>query len=222
MDYLNYFNNLQGGMGKVSGGKFDIKSIGTQLSLVATSILIIIISAIGTSIMEKCVEPSSPPAFNRKALSTGVGIGCGMLASIILDMVIKMFPSMGPGIMSVAFSAVLIITGSVMVSANMTNTAKDKFSYGVLGAGIGYIIASAFMFASTIIKNPLTLLRVEAILVSGIAVFMGSTSLNTYYKCGGQTDGKKTNLTWSWVFTVISSLILVGIIASFIFLPPTP
>ena len=207
-------------------GKLKSGSIINKIMIIAIAVFIIVMAVGGIVIKKNCSVESAN--INKKIIEFFTGFGSGMLIYAILDILnIASIPVI------MLLSLFLSIYGSILVySVNHLGANCEKtdlireLSMGLLGAGIGMLYVALLNVMMTLIKNPLTKGRLIALMSSIFLIIIPSVILNFRQKCKDQSmwvDATKDKniTTGSAVGLTIGSLITIGILISFYYIPPT-
>ena len=106
------------------------------------------------------------------------------------------------------------------------NTIGSELSFGILGCGIGIISFAILYNGMFFIKNPITKIRIIALIISIFLITIPSVIINMINKCGDNYNAEVNKNTITSIKTgqiislVISILVFIGICVSFYFIPP--
>ena len=217
---MNKITNMKD---NVLGSKVSILN---KLFILLLSILIIVLSSSGYYVKKHCTDKNI--AINSIMVEFFMGFGTGLLFYAIFDMIkIVSVPII------VIFGLFLCVIGGMYINIyNKMNTEctensmAPEISIGILGCGVGIISFALLYNGLNFVKNPLTRIRVVALITCVFLIIIPSIIINMTNKCSQYEDSvdQKTissHKTGQIVSLVLSLLTLVGICVSFYFIPPT-
>lgn len=217
---MNKITNMKD---NVLGGKVFILN---KLFILLLSIIIIAVSSSGYYVKKHCTDKNI--AINSSMVEFFMGFGTGILFYAFFDMIkIVSIPII------VIFGLFLCVIGGMYINIyNKMNTEctensmAPELSIGILGCGIGIITFALLYNGLNFVKNPLTRIRVVALITCVFLIIIPSIIINMTNKCSQYEDSvdQKTissHKTGQIVSLVLSLLALVGICVSFYFVPPT-
>jgi len=216
---MNKINNMKG---TVTGGKVSILN---KLFIVLLGIIIIAVSSSGYYVKKHCGDKNI--TINSSMVEFFMGFGTGLLFYVIFDTL---------KIVSVPIIIILglflsVIGGMYINIYNRMNTEctensmAPELSIGILGCGIGIITFALLYTILNFLKNPVTRIRIVALITCTFLIIIPSIIINMINKCSAYDDSvdQKTissHKTAQIVSLVLSLLAFVGICVSFYFIPP--
>ena len=208
------------------GAKFKSGSMINKVIIVIIAVFIILMAAGGVVIKKNCSLESAD--INKKIIEFFMGFGSGMLIYAILDVFnIASLPVI------LLLSLFLCVYGSILVYSvnHLGDGCKSnllrELSMGLLGCGIGMLYYALLNIMMSVVKNPLTKGRFVALFSAIFLIIIPSVIFNMRQKCKNEsiwvdsTKDKKISGANIAGF-VIGSLITLGILISFWYIPPTP
>jgi len=187
---------------------------------------------------------------NQKILATSIGIGCGLITFIMLSMVTNKLTLIIMGIILSTIAIIAIKSyeklGDDYEGEDKTKGCPDKkkiqntysMMYGLLGVGIGLSTFSICSGGLGFIQSSTDKARVLGLIVSLFAMLITSTSINTANQCddglanayntegdlidtpSGKKVSAKSAKNVSIGLLVVNILLMIGVGASFYFVPP--
>ena len=208
------------------GAKFKSGSMINKVIIVIIAVFIILMAAGGVVIKKNCSLESAD--INKKIIEFFMGFGSGMLIYAILDIFnIASLPVI------LLLSLFLSVYGSILVYSvdHLGDGCKSnllrELSMGLLGCGIGMLYYALLNIMMSVVKNPLTKGRLIALFSAIFLIIIPSVIFNMRQKCKNESiwvdSTKDKNISGANIAGfVIGSLITLGILISFWYIPPTP
>lgn len=208
------------------GAKFKSGSMINKVIIVIIAVFIILMATGGVVIKKNCSLESAD--INKKIIEFFMGFGSGMLIYAILDVFnIASLPVI------LLLSLFLSVYGSILVYSvdNLGDGCKSnllrELSMGLLGCGIGMLYYALLNIMMSVVKNPLTKGRLIALFSAIFLIIIPSVIFNMRQKCKNEStwvdSTKDKNISGANIAAfVIGSLITLGILISFWYIPPTP
>ena len=208
------------------GAKFKSGSMINKVIIVIIAVFIILMAAGGVVIKKNCSLESAD--INKKIIEFFMGFGSGMLIYAILDIFnIASLPVI------LLLSLFLSVYGSILVYSvdHLGDGCKSnllrELSMGLLGCGIGMLYYALLNIMMSVVKNPLTKGRLIALFLAIFLIIIPSVVFNMRQKCKNEStwvdSTKDKQISGANIAGfVIGSLITLGILISFRYIPPTP
>jgi hypothetical protein len=206
--------------------KFKSGSMINKIIIVIIAVFIILMAIGGVVIKKNCSLESAD--INKKIIEFFMGFGSGMLIYAILDVFnIASLPVI------LLLSLFLSVYGGILVySVNhlgdgCQNNLLRELSMGLLGCGIGMLYYALLNIMMSVVKNPLTKGRFVALFSAIFLIIIPSVIFNMRQKCKNEStwvdSTKDKNISGANIAGfVIGSLITLGILISFWYIPPKP
>ena len=207
--------------------KFKSGSMINKIIIVIIAVFIILMATGGVVIKKNCSLESAD--INKKIIEFFMGFGSGMLIYAILDVFnIASLPVI------LLLSLFLCVYGGILVySVNHLGVNCEKtdlireLSMGLLGCGIGMLYYALLNIMMSTVKNPLTKGRFVALFSAIFLIIIPSVIFNMRQKCKNEStwvdSTKDKNISGINIAGfVIGSLITLGILISFWYIPPKP
>ena len=208
------------------GAKFKSGSMINKVIIVIIAVFIILMATGGVVIKNNCSLESAD--INKKIIEFFMGFGSGMLIYAILDIFnIASLPVI------LLLSLFLSVYGSILVYSvdHLGDGCKSnllrELSMGLLGCGIGMLYYALLNIMMSVVKNPLTKGRLIALFTAIFLIIIPSVVFNMRQKCKNEStwvdSTKDKQISGANIAGfVIGSLITLGILISFRYIPPTP
>lgn len=222
-NFSNFLSgNFNSSLMNVTGGE---GSFFNKTFILVLSVIIIAISSSGYYIKKHCTDKNIN--INSSMVEFFMGFGTGLLFYVVFDILkIVSVPII------VIFGLFLSIIGSMYVNIYnkmdtkcTENSMAPELSIGILGCGIGIISFALLYNALNFVKEPLTRIRILALIITIFLIIIPSIIINMTNKCSQYDQSVNTNninvLKTSQIVTLVLSLLgFVGICISFYFIPP--
>lgn len=215
---------------KLSNNKLSIITGGgvsnvNKLFILLLGVIIIVVSSSGYYTKKHCLDKKI--AINSRIVEFFMGFGVGLIFYILCDLlkIVSVPIIIILGLFLTVIGSVFINVYGKMKPECTEDTIGPELSMGLLGCGIGIITFALLYNGLNFIKNPLTKIRIIALITSIFIIIIPSVIINMINKCDKydsdtEMEKIKSRKTFQIISLVLSILVFIGISVSFYFIPP--